>query len=207
VRRHHHHFVWRAIEGITGRAIDLQLGLVVARMLGTEDRVPVPAVAARQRGHQRDVAVGAGREQELGAQAGERGRHVRPGVEAVPSERELAPRTLVRVVPEVVEHDVQVASVQHLELAKRDTASAHLFHRRLVLGAPGIGQRAGFVGAHMQMAPQLARHAAAPIDERAEDVEDERTHPLHAQRPWALRQASNAALLLSSVGGYSPRIE
>ena len=99
---------------------------------------------------------------------------------------------------------IQIAPVQHVELAEADAAGAHLFHRRLVFVAPRIGQCIGLVGAHAKVRAQLSCHATAPIDERAEDVEDQRAE---VHLPLALRQASNAILLASSVGGYRPRID
>src|SRR5262245_3400418 len=67
-------------------------------------------------------------------------------------------------------------SVQHVELAERHAAGAHLLHRGLVLAAPGIGEGepVELVATRRQHGLGLARDAAAPIDHRAEDIEEQR---------------------------------
>ena len=85
----HHAFAGREIERIDGGEIDVRLRLVVARDVGAQDRIPAQFVAPREIGHQSDVAVGAGRDQELGAEPRETALHIGPRIEPVPGEIEI----------------------------------------------------------------------------------------------------------------------
>ena len=94
VRRDHHAIAGRQIERLAGGEIDPRLGLEVAGDLGAEDRVPGKIVAAREIDHQRDIAVRHRREPELPLEPRQAGRHIRPGVEPMPGEIEVAHRVL-----------------------------------------------------------------------------------------------------------------
>ena len=71
-----------------------------------------------------------------------------------------------------------VGSGTFLTLAERNTARPHLFHRRLVLAAPGVGEGGPIelMTERRKQPLRLARDARAPIDERAEDIEEKRFH-------------------------------
>jgi len=49
---------------------------------------------------------------------------------------------MCRANPEARQDAIEIFPVQHVELAERRAARAHLFQRRLVLLAPGIGEGA-----------------------------------------------------------------
>ena len=173
---HHHHALWRQVEGLGRRQVDHRLGLVVARDFGAEDRVPDEAVAARQVDHQRDVAVRARRQPERRLQPCQSRCRIRPGIEPVPGEVEIGAGRLLDVVePEVMQHDIQVAPMQAVELAERQLATAHLGHGRLVLGTPGVGEgEPVHVGIpRRQRGTHLACDRRAPVDQGAEDIEDQ----------------------------------
>ena len=66
--------------------------------------------------------------------------------------------------------------MQHVELAERNTAAAHFVHGALVLAAPGIreGEPVELITLRLQHRLGLARNRGAPIDQGAEDVEEQR---------------------------------
>ena len=179
VRRDHHAIAGRAIERLGGGEVDARLGLVVAGDLGAEDRVPANVVVAREIGHERDVAIRDRRDQEPLPQALEPGRHVGPGIEAMPREIQITQDVLGQILQSEPRQDaLEVAAMEHVELRERDAARAHLLHARLIFVAPGIGEGRPVEG--MAARPEdrrgLARDAAAPIDQGPEHVEEQRLH-------------------------------
>ena len=97
VRGDHHAFVGLEIECLGCSQIDAGLGLVIARDVGAQDRVPADGVAPGKIGHQRDVAVRAGRHQETASEAREAFFHIGPGVEPVPGEIEIGEDVLGKI--------------------------------------------------------------------------------------------------------------
>ena len=83
---------------------------------------------------------------------------------------------MCRANPEARQDAIEIFPVQHVELAERRAARAHLFQRRLVLLAPGIGEGAPveLVSGGAENALGLARDAGAKVDQRAEHVEEQR---------------------------------
>src|SRR5262245_1314142 len=65
--------------------------------------------------------------------------------------------------------------MQHVELAERDMPVAHLIHRALVFPAPGVreGEPVDRDAKRLEHLLGLARDAVTPIDQRAEDVEQQ----------------------------------
>jgi len=94
VRRDHRALSRRQAERFARGEIDARLRLVIARDFGAENGVPMHAVAAREIGHQRDVAVRYRRQQEFLAQARESRRDVAPHIEPVPRQREIVQHRL-----------------------------------------------------------------------------------------------------------------
>src|SRR4051812_10810679 len=82
---------------------------------------------------------------------------------------------------EVLEDDVEIAPVQHVQLAIGQAAAAHFLHGGVVPGAPSIGKSFAVDGdaARGKDIPCLACDRAAPIDQRAEHVEDESLYGFH----------------------------
>ena len=76
---------------------------------------------------------------------------------------------------------IQVAPVQHVELAERRAAGANLLHGGLVLVAPGIGegQPVEAMAGASENGLGLARNPGTEIDERAEDVKEQRLDGYH----------------------------
>ena len=70
---------------------------------------------------------------------------------------------------------IEIAPVQHIELAEGNAAGAHLFHCALIFAAPGVGERrpVARVAARFQQRLDFARDRRAPIDQRAEHVEEQ----------------------------------
>ncbi len=210
VGRDHHAFTRRQVERFTGSEIDARLGLVVARDLGAEDRIPREAVAAGDVDHQRDIAVRDRREQATTLEPREAGCRIRPAVEPVPRQIEIARHLLGEAVDAETRQDaLEIVPVQHVELAERDAAAAHLLHRRLVLVPPGIGEGkpVELVAGRRKNALGLARDAAAPIDHGAEDIEEQRLDlDLHDAGPRPPSGAGGLhALGLEHAGGRRPR--
>src|SRR5262245_17951390 len=182
VRSDHHAVSGRQIERLTGREIDARLALVVARDVCAQDRVPGKIVAAGEIDHQRNIAIRDRRQQKPALEASKAGRHVGPGGKPVPREIEIARRGFGKIgIPEPRQNAIEVASVQHGELAERRAAGANLLHGRLVLVAPGIGegQPVEAMAGGTENGLGLARNAGAKIDERAEDVEEQRLDGYH----------------------------
>src|SRR5262249_32152823 len=176
VCRHHHAIAWRQIECLASGQIDTRLGLVVAGGLGAQDRIPRQVVAAREIDHQRDVAVRDWRQHAATLEPRQAARHVRPGVEPMPGGIAMARDGLRQTRDAEARHDaLEIVPVQHVELAERDAPAAHLLHRWLVLVAPGIGEAEPIesIAERLENRLGLARDAGAPVDQRAEHVEEQ----------------------------------
>jgi hypothetical protein len=141
VGRDHHAVGGRQVESIAGGEIDARLGLVVARDLRAEDRIPGKIVAASEIDHQRDIAVRDRRELEALLEPRKPGRGIGPAVESVPCQVEIARHVLRQSrEPEALADSIEIVPVQDVELAEGDAAGTHLLHGGLVLVTPGIGE-------------------------------------------------------------------
>jgi hypothetical protein len=101
----------------------------------------------------------------------------------VPGEVELAQRLVGQARNAEARQDaLEVAAVQDVEPGERDAPLLHLGHGRLVFAAPGVreGGPIEIVAEGFQDALALAGDAAAPIDEGAEHVEEQRFDAAHA---------------------------
>ena len=78
---------------------------------------------------------------------------------------------------------LEIHPVQHVELGERDFAGPHALHARLVLAAPGVGERQPIerMAERLEDRLRLARDRVAPVDQRAEHVEEQRFG--HGRRP------------------------
>src|SRR5262249_12619610 len=106
-------------------------------------------------------------------------RHVWPGIEPVPSKVEVTHGRLRQARDAETRQDpFEIVPMQHVELAERHAARAHLVHRGLVFGAPGIGEGEPVeqVALRLEDDFRFARDAGTPIDQRAEHVEEQRLH-------------------------------
>ena len=73
---------------------------------------------------------------------------------------------------------LEIAPVQYVELAERYAAGAHLVHGALIFAAPGVGE-SGPIKRKTKRFQQcfcLARDRGAPIDQGAEDIEEQGFH-------------------------------
>ena len=113
---------------------------------------------------------------------GQARRDIGPAIEPVPGEVEIA-RHVVRNIrdPETRQDAIEIAPMQHVELAERHAAGAHLFHAGLVFVAPRIGEGEPVerVPARLENALGLTRDAGTPVDQRAEYVEEQRLDGHH----------------------------
>src|SRR5689334_21916138 len=94
----------------------------------------------------------------------------------MPGVIEIVQRTVAeRSDTKARENAFEVAPVQDVELAERDAAGAHLFHRSLIFATPGVreGQPIERIAAGRQQGLRLARHRGAPVDQRAEYIEEQ----------------------------------
>ncbi len=95
----------------------------------------------------------------------------------MPGEIEIARRVLRQPGnPEPRQDAIEIFPVQHVELAERHPAGAHLLQGGLVLLAPGIGERGPveLVSGGAEDGLRLARDAGAKIDQRTEHIEEQR---------------------------------
>src|ERR1700730_903819 len=196
------------IESFAGGEIYARLGLVIAGGLCTEHRVPRKTVATREVDHQRDVAVRYRGKHEPTLEARQAARRVMPCVEAMPAEIELARYVLAQARDaKARQNAVEIAPVQQVELAERDLSGAHLLHRRLILVPPriGKGEASESVAERLENALGFARHSGAPIDERAEDVKEQRADRDHGDSmPLALSTPAAAGPLSTSTRAFAP---
>src|SRR5256885_9825931 len=83
--------------------------------------------------------------------------------------------------PEARQNAVEIAPMQHIELAERSTAGADLFHRRLVFVAPGVceGEPVERIAERLENNLCLTRDTGAEIDQRTEDVAEQSPHSRH----------------------------
>jgi hypothetical protein len=102
---------------------------------------------------------------------------------------------------EIRQDGLQVLAMQHVELHERPAAAAHLFHRRVIALAPGIGEGSR-VGAARAMPQQerrgSARDTAPPIDDGAEYIEDQSADAMQCHRVDLGRDYSSS----SGAGTY-----
>src|SRR5882724_4464518 len=95
----------------------------------------------------------------------------------MPGQIEILQRVLRNARNVETRHDeIEIAPVQHVELAERDVPVAHLIHRALVFPAPGVceGKPVDRDAERLEDLLGLARDAGAPIDQRTEDIEEQR---------------------------------
>src|SRR5581483_2181461 len=101
---------------------------------------------------------------------------IRPGIEAVPGAIELCPLCFAEAGEAVLRQElVEDHAVEIVDARPREIAAAHALHRRLISRAPVVGE-ARPIGGDALLATEpleLADDAAAPIDDGAENVENE----------------------------------
>ena len=176
MRGHHHGFFGQKAKRSGRSLVDDGLRFVVARDFRAGDRVPMPAIVSGQIDHQTDVAVRAGRQHKLLPQPRQPPFHIRPLLQAVPAQVQLLTGGFVHLMPaQAFKHDVQIAPVQFVQLAKAALTAAHFFHGRLVLVAPVVceGVPVGAQAERRQQCFGLVRNAAAPVDQGAEYVKNQ----------------------------------
>jgi hypothetical protein len=114
------------------------------------------------------------------SQTGKAGRYVLPGVQPMTREIELCQHVLINLLqPEARPDPVEHAPMNHIELGEWNAARAHLVHPRLILRAPRrISEREPVkrIAQRLEDRLSLARNPRAPIDHRAEYVEEQRSH-------------------------------
>ena len=94
----------------------------------------------------------------------------------MPGQIEILQRVLCNARNVETRHDeIEIAPVQQVELAERNVPVAHLIHRALVLAAPGVrkGEPVDRDAERLEDLLGLARNAGAPIDQGAEDIEEQ----------------------------------
>src|SRR4029450_9040959 len=126
--------------------------------------------------HQRNVAVGLRREQELLPQLRKPGRDILPTIEPVPGQVEIMQDAWGKAGDAEPRQDaLQVAPMQHVEAAERNATVADLVHGRLIFSPPRIRERdtVDRMAEGAKKALGLAGDAGAPVDQRAEHVEQE----------------------------------
>ena len=195
-----------------GREVDGGLGLVVAGDLRAEDRIPDEAVSARQIDHQGDVAVRARCQPIAAAKSGQSRLDIRPCIQSMPGEVEFDTCRLVDLAQlEAIQHHIEVAPMQRIELAEGQPPAADFFHRRLILVAPSVGERVPVErdSKRREGGLHFSGDASAPVDQRAEYVEDESLdrHALEGCQ-WrlalSLSRAAAISVLLSLPGCRVP---
>src|SRR5262245_25806145 len=118
MRRYHHALTWCKIERRTGCEIHLWFGFEIAGDFRTQNDIPRKPVAARQRNHERNVAVRNRRDHEVPLEAHKSGASVRPAIEAMPSEIEIGEHVRWNGFEVEARQDpVEIFAMQHVQLA------------------------------------------------------------------------------------------
>src|SRR5215831_6460396 len=173
----HHAFARRQSQERGRRQVRLRLRLVVAGDLRAEHRIPGKAAVLGHVHHQRDVAVGQRRQDELLLEARETGHRVGPRIEPMPGAVEMIDLRLRKALDaELDQERVEALAMEIVELRPRAPAAADLVHRRLVEPAPGVGELRPVDAETVFLAEglALADQARAPVHHGAEDIERER---------------------------------
>lgn len=129
-------------------------------------------------------------------EAHQAGQHVGPGIEPMPGQGQriqLRRRDRRGVEARLRQDGFQVFPVQRVQRHERTPAAAHGFHSRLIAPAPGIGKRRRAGGRPMTFEKRrhLAGHAVAPVNHRAEHIEQQGPDLVHLSP--LCRQAATAA--------------
>ena len=203
--RHHHQLSGGQAQQACGAQIDLGVGLVMAEQLGRQHAVPGQAAGLGHVDQQRHIAIGERGQGVALAQPGQAGHAVGPGLKAVPGAVELVALGLVqRGQAETRQQVVQGLAVLAVDVGPGLLTAPHPAHRRLVAGAPGIGQRwpvGGQAEAGLQRLA-LADQRAAPIDHGAEDVEDQGAHVLKIGGHGGCRQQQGFMMMPQRRAGW-----
>ena len=150
--------------------------------VGAEGDVPGEVVAFGEVDLQSEVAVGEWADDEFGFQAGKACAAIGPGVELVPELDELGAIGVGEGWEIMAAGDLdQGVAVQIIEDGPGDGAAADAVHGGAVGAAPGIGDIGPIGGEAAQGAEALeaSDDAGAPIDQGAEDIEQDGAGLVH----------------------------
>ena len=170
-----HHLVRLEIHAVDHAEIGFGVGLVVVEGLAREAVVPRDAAVLGHVDQERHVAVAEGRHDVLLLHHADALDRIGPRPELVPEMREL-PRALLAGMLQValLQQHLEGFLVQVVDAGPRQLALAHARHLRLVEAAPVVGEAGpvGFESVFLAELGQVLDQAAAPVDHRAEHVED-----------------------------------
>src|SRR5947208_10721354 len=93
----------------------------------------------------------------------------------MPGQIEMMHDAIARRDAETRCNPIEVAPMQHVELAERNAPGAHFIHGRLILVPPGIrkGKPVKREAERLEDRLGFACNAASPIDQRPEHIEEE----------------------------------
>ncbi len=112
-------------------------------------------------------------------ETGEAACNIGSGIQPVPRPIELAALALAeRANTEARQDQIEIAPVQYVEFSEADVARAHFLHRALIFTAPSVGEGRPVEGVAewFKHGFRLAGDGRSPIDERAEDIEEQGFH-------------------------------
>jgi len=92
---------------------------------------------------------------------------------------EFGVRVVAWVDATISQNENEILAMQDVQRHERTPPAPHLFHGRLVSRAPPVGERVGIESGDSVTRKELrnfARYAAAPINDRSEDVENDGTN-------------------------------
>ena len=105
--------------------------------------------------------------------------YVGPGVESVPRHVELAAIALAKRTKTKARQDpIEIAPVQYVEFSGSEVPRANFLHRALIFAAPSVGEGRTVerVTERFEQGFRLAGDRRSPIDEGAEDIEEQGFH-------------------------------
>ena len=181
MRRDHHRFFRPCSEQRSPTQVGLRVRFVVVEELRGQDAVPRQPAVLGHLGKERHVAVGQCRDDEFLFQAFQSAHRIGPGPQTVPDAVEVIHVGFGQPCdPEAREDLLQDQPMQPVDVHPRQIAAADAVHGWPVSGAPRVSERCC-----VQLEPAFggeclgfADDAAAPVDDRAEHVEQKHTRSI-----------------------------
>ncbi len=171
---HHHHLIRFEVQEFHAGQIGLGVGLVGMGQLSAQYAVPGQSGVLGHIGHQRDVAVGHGGQDELGLQPVQSRGCVRPGVQPVPGQVQVGFGLFADTGDaEVIQQLFKAHPVQAVQFGPGQFPGAHLVHEGTVLGPPAFGKGHPVGGYAVGLAEvfAVAGDRTVPVHHGAEHVE------------------------------------
>jgi hypothetical protein len=125
----------------------------------------------------------------------------------MPGEIEIARSLLREAAQSKPRQDaVEIAPMQHVELAEGNPARADLLHRALIFAAPGFREREPIKRKPkwLENALGFPRNSCAPVDERSENIKEQRPCGHDQLRHCRAATPGQSIASSSGAGAFGP---